>query len=43
MDEALSNCEMCGLEAEPSGLLGRRIHYHCAACGWWWSALNENC
>jgi len=42
MDDATTNCPMCGHINEPSGLLGRRIQYCCRACGWWYSTLNES-
>jgi hypothetical protein len=41
MTDATTNCPMCGQINEPSGLLGRRIHYCCRACGWWYSIVND--
>lgn len=41
-DSAAAMCDACCYEDnEPMGVLGRRAHYRCRACGWEWSQLLE--
>lgn len=38
---AANECTQCGMENDPQGILGRTVHYRCAACGWWYSQRVE--
>lgn len=42
MREDTTNCPMCGYVNEPMGALGATVHYRCRACGWTYTAINDN-